>query len=363
MKVLYLAPSDSIHTFRWIKEIESRGIQTLLLHTDASSRQFHYTHSCRIRLSSRLSFQLNLVLAVVQIRWLISVFHPNIVHVHYLSTLGWAAALAGASPLVITLWGSDILQQDLKQTKIRWLMRKAFQQAALVTADSPLLLEKARELGARQCELITFGVDHGIFWPESDKGQLRRSFGLPEDAFIILSPRIMSDFYRTELLIEAFSLAAQDDQQVHLLMLAFAAEKDYLQRIWQRYGENRRLRLVQPLSHAHMREMYAVSDLLVSLPRSDGTPASFFEAMACGLPILSVFHESYTGLFKSGQDIVYLEDIQLADLALSIQKLRQDPELRQNLSCQGLETAHRHDFKQEMSRVQLLYQNLWQKRK
>ncbi|HEV2079995.1 MAG TPA: glycosyltransferase, partial [Allosphingosinicella sp.] len=73
-----------------------------------------------------------------------------------------------------------------------------------------------------------------------------------------------------------------------------------------------------------------------------------FEALACGIPLVSAPWEDSEGLFRTGED--YLTAANGAEMTRQLRRLRDDPDLRASLAVSGLETirarhtcAHRAD--------------------
>jgi spore maturation protein CgeB len=61
-----------------------------------------------------------------------------------------------------------------------------------------------------------------------------------------------------------------------------------------------------------------------------------FEALACGIPLVSAPWEDSEGLFRVGQDFLMVE--QGEDMIAALTQLKNEPELRQSLAKSGLET-------------------------
>jgi spore maturation protein CgeB len=61
-----------------------------------------------------------------------------------------------------------------------------------------------------------------------------------------------------------------------------------------------------------------------------------FEALACGIPLVSAPWEDSEGLFRVGQDFLTAADG--AEMTRQLERLKQDPDLRRSLVESGLET-------------------------
>ena len=81
------------------------------------------------------------------VRRLVREIEPDVVSAHWLPSFGFAAALAGARPLALTAWGTDIYEAG---RLMRLADRFALRRADLVMADAQNILDECVELGARR---------------------------------------------------------------------------------------------------------------------------------------------------------------------------------------------------------------------
>jgi spore maturation protein CgeB len=97
------------------------------------------------------------------------------------------------------------------------------------------------------------------------------------------------------------------------------------------------------LPNARAPEVFARHRLTVHVPRRfyveqlPGIPTiRVFEALACGIPLLSAPWSDSEGLFRPGQDFLYARDG--AEMERLMRAVREDPGLRSALVASGLET-------------------------
>ncbi len=94
-------------------------------------------------------------------------------------------------------------------------------------------------------------------------------------------------------------------------------------------------------------EAYAASKLTIHIPRKEyletlrGTPTiRVFEALACGIPLVSAGWRDSDGLFVEGTDFLAVETP--SQMQEAIRWLASDTEARERIGSQGLETVRAH---------------------
>ena len=152
-------------------------------------------------LISPLQIFIELILNFVLISYSIFCFKPNLIHVHWLNSIGSFVAVFLAKqfkiPVMITAWGSDI--NDLMNNKSNhfrnYLVTYQLKNSNRITCDAKHLKNSMIALGAQEnkIEIINFGVDTNYFRSNSSKNILRKSLGLDTNCTWILSNRPFED--------------------------------------------------------------------------------------------------------------------------------------------------------------------------
>jgi L-malate glycosyltransferase len=211
---------------------------------------------------------------------------PDLVHAHWLPEFGWMAAREGLRPLVCSAWGSDVLGV---RGIGRQRSRRALDGSSLVFADSKHLARATQELAGRELpvEVVRWGLDLERFSP-GDMNAAREALELPRDGPLVAAVRGLERLYNPELLLEAFARVRPAARpQAHLL----------LKHPWQeapravtgavhRLGIGDAVRMLGNVPLEQMPDVYRAADVVVSIPSSDSSPRSVWEALACGRPVV-----------------------------------------------------------------------------
>jgi glycosyltransferase involved in cell wall biosynthesis len=154
------------------------------------------------------------------------------------------------------------------------------------------------------------GVDRSVFYPgESD---LRIGLGIPKQATVILNPRGIREYVRTDTFFSALAPVLRSFPDVHVVCPGMAGSRYAKKMIADTCLDRSRVHLLPTLDHRLMADAFRASRVSVSLSEHDGTPNTLLEAMACGaLPIVgdvaSVrewIHDGTNGIVVSARDCI-----------------------------------------------------------
>ena len=221
-----------------------------------------------------------------RLRELITRWAPKVVHAQQANSVGWHAARAvrgSGVPLVLTLWGSDVLLLPARGLLHRRLVRTALQGASAWTADARVVLEAARALvpaPARPVHqaLIPLGIDEAVLDPANAPPRERR----------LLSCRLHKPLYRIDAIIRAFARLAPAHPGWVLEVAGAGTETPALQALATELGMVDQIEFTGFLSTDELRTAYRRAALFVSVPESDGTSVSLLEALGSGcIPVVS----------------------------------------------------------------------------
>ena len=211
---------------------------------------------------------------------------PDIIHGQDLVFAGIWAYLSGLKRLVLTVWGSDVINFKHFFSLERLLIRRTLKRASLVTGPAWHLRRRCQKIGllSKNYHLVHFGVDPNQFYPKTvfnlRQKYLRRK--------VIFCPRTIAPIYNTDILIEAF-LKIQNTIPSHLILLGKNADEKYLIQIEKRLIQANlldKVTILPGLSPSQMNNYFNLADVIVSLASSDGCPNSFLESLAVGAKIV-----------------------------------------------------------------------------
>jgi glycosyltransferase involved in cell wall biosynthesis len=296
--------AGAVHFFRWAGFAQQAGFSVDVLSYERPGKMDPTLNYAGYRMLRRAPTRLSKVLSIVLD--VLRVNHPAYVlaNFHYLSPRWAAYVLARHGPSMITCWGSDILVHYRRaRGPLKALLRAALRKAVAITCDSEDIRRIVVEATGRpeKVHLVYWGVDLRRFFVTPDSRNLaRRHYRIPPDAIVILSIRRAVPNFQLEQLIEWFATSMRDPRVILFIHAVPTYDPEYASRCIQRASGIPNVILnTKKLTTEEMRELYALSDIDIHNPVSDGTPVSILEGIACGnLMLCSEAIEAYRNLAR-----------------------------------------------------------------
>ena len=301
MKILFFSSHNSHHDCKWINQISlDNQVQVISTESQRSSKlntniQIHKI----LPLYSLRRKKRNQVLQ--SISQIIRDFEPDVIHSMYLFPNSIWANESGFNPHIITTRGSDILVEypnnylnitsKLKPLIYRHFNKsceRALQNAQFITCTSEFQEEKIRKLTETNVKTIRTGIDIEKIDAVISAKTIQKA-----EAYVIFSPRESKPLYNLDVIVKAFHLFLNKCDNAILVMLT--DDSTYSQKINKlvhELGIEENVRLIAELNFAQLIEQYRVSNQVIMIPTSDGTPNTALEAMLCKTPVI-LGHANY----------------------------------------------------------------------
>lgn len=272
LRVLLLADAGSVHTERFAGELKRQGCHVMTASLENGAMR--YVHLKRMGPVKSFHY----LLAVPQVKSIIKRFRPDVINAHYASGYGFIAARAAGDadiPVVLNLWGSDVLIVPDRSTQGRIKTKTALERADFVIGDSQYLIDRAEKLSSlRKREVIPWGIERKYL-------ELHKASYEPGKPLKVITPRAHEEVYNNGLIVEALRPLVEAGE----VELTFP---DFGSRVGEFRGEAGDLlesgvTLYRKMTRPAFLKFLSEHDVFLSASRSDSSPASLIEAMALGL--------------------------------------------------------------------------------
>jgi glycosyltransferase involved in cell wall biosynthesis len=213
-----------------------------------------------------------------------------------------------AKKQVIENQGSDVIRTADLYPIFKLLYRFFYRFVDGVIQDSEIAQIKGQKLGApvKNNEIIEIGVDFRAFNPDVEYGKARKELGLSDGDKMVFSSRGFKDLYNLDVVLRAIPIV---NKSVKNTKFVFAS---HISGFMGKYGTlinqlgiEDHVLFAGQLDHTDSMPYFCKdADVVVSVPSSDSSPSSVYEAMACKTPVILSDLPWHQGKFEKDQDMV-----------------------------------------------------------
>lgn len=237
-------------------------------------------------------------------------------------------------PNVLSVHGGDLFDPSKRLSPhrhfwLRWPVRKLLGRADAVVAQSRDTLSHVDGIYGvhREVELIPLGIDRPPLVAQAS----RRAFGLPDNAFVLVTVGRLVPRKQIPQLVSALALSGISN--AHLLVVGSGPEEPAIRRAVAEHGLHTRVHMLGQVSEHDKHQALAVADVFASTSAHEGFGLVFLEAMAFGLPVICFDKGGQTDFLASGKTgtVVSLNNVEM--FAAAIRELSRSGNLRATISA------------------------------
>lgn len=274
-----------------------------------------------IDISSNKTGKLGLIDKILKVRKLTIEYKIDILHI---IDMGYAPFIlfSKAKKNVIENNGSDVLIAPKKKPILKFLYRFFYKFADLIVQDSKVAQNAGILYGAsnENNAIIELGIDFDYFNLNVTKGIAKKKLKINPDQKIVFSPRGFTSLYNIDTIIKSIPIVKEKYKNVKYLFCRHFGEleNEYKLLIKQLNVEDNVIFTGFLDNENDMPYFYADADVTISIPSSDSSPRSVYEALSCGCPIIVSILPWYEGKFEVNTDLLAIPQNDYNILANSI---------------------------------------------
>ena len=383
MKILYVADGRSPIAQNWIRHFVERGDDVYLASTFACSPDFPVkeleltpvafssvkkvsqrpgtapARTVGLRTAIRQWFgPITIRSASPRLREFIQRVKPDIVHAMRIPYEGMLAADAYTGiPLIVSTWGNDFTLHGPSTGLMKHYTHWTMQVADALHADCHRDIRLANEWG--------FGVMKPSLVAPGNGGIRSDVFYSPDEPVrepIIINPRGFRPYVRNDVYFKAIPLVLAKNSNAKFIF-ALMADDPQAEKWIRDLKIGDAVKLLPPLSHAQMADVFRKAQIVASPSIHDGTPNSVLEGIACGCFPVAGDLESIREWITPGRNGLLFDPNDENSIANAIVSAIKDNSLReQSAEFNRAMIAERAEYRQNMKRAEQFYEGIISKK-
>ncbi len=342
MKLLMMANAAAVHTQRWARSLAERGHDVTVVSIRKASISGVSVISRSVGpvdngslLWPLLSYVRLLATLPLDLRHL----RPDLVNAHYCITHGAIAALAGARPRVVNVWGSDLIWDG--PGKMPWwrrmLVRLSLRRADAIVSTSRFMAEEIERLmdDHPPIMVVPFGVDTSRF-----RAGERRKGNTVRIGFV----KTFAPKYAPDVFVKAAATVAYERKDVDFVMAGRGPLLDATRRLVAEKGIEGRISFPGYVPHDEVAELMRGLDILVNCSRdeSESFGVVICEGSATELPVIATDVGGVRETLNDGETGILVPKDDPDVLAASILRLADSSDLRGRMGTAGRRFVQTH---------------------
>lgn len=292
MKICLLADAANIHTVRWAKYLSNRGFEVHLISLKLPNDE-EITELDHHILTDKISIPfIRSIIYIIQVKKILKKISPNILHAHYLTNYGVIGALTNFHPLVISIWGTDVLVDPSRSKILKYMESYALRKSDVITTIPEFMKEyilKVFKIHEDKIVRIPWGIDLELFKRGYEKEIISMKEKLKINHFspVIISNRAITPHYNIEKIVDAIPHVIIQHPDTIFIFTTGNGTLEYVDKIKAKVADlevTENTRFIEEIVPPKEMAIYLnMADILISVPKTDQFASSIMEGMACGL--------------------------------------------------------------------------------
>ena len=352
--VCIIGPGNNVHVHRWVEALRQRGLRVSLISTlpaalPASLRDPCFTIPTAAAGMTRAQRLATLLGGWARVPGLVAALRPDVVHIHSLPTPAAVPFLRLLPRLVVSTWGSDVVQRDPRKTRLYpYLLSHARQ----LTATSQYLarITAGYLRTPRPISVIPFGIDPQRFTPGEQPSANKR----------IGTLRHLEANYGIDVLIEAVPLLLASDREIRIAIGGAGSLRSTFEHRIHELEIGAHVALRGRIAHAEVLAFLRSLVVFAMPSRAEAFGVAALEAQACGVPVVASHVGGLPEVVRDGETGLLVPPEQPQALASALLKLIEDPQLRARMGQAGREWVRdRYDWRTNVEQMLEVYRQVW----
>lgn len=332
MRILLLASGGSIHSVRWANQLAAHGNEVHLCYVSnqkpAMDRFKDSVNLHELKIPAPYGYYLN----APELRYIIKKVKPDILNAHYASGYGTLGRLAGFSPFLLSVWGSDVYDFPYKKKTNMRIIRKNLCAADEIASTSHAMAIQTSTLvniPISNINITPFGVDIEKFKKiniEKDSGKI-----------IIGSIKKLTPKYGMKYGILAIDyliknlLGINGKMDLEYRIYGEGEERDELEALVKECSLENVVKFMGRIPNETVPEALNEMDIFLGNSLNESFGVAIVEAMACEIPVIVTDVDGFKEVVDSGNVGIMVPRKNPVAMAREIHKLMINSALRKEM--------------------------------
>lgn len=336
-KVLFLAAANSVHTVKWVNSLCDKYIVYLVYcknHKPDIDVINKKVNLYELKFNSPSGYYLN----VLELKKIFKKVKPDIVNVHYASGYGTLARLARLSPILLSVWGSDIYSFPNESSFNRMVLRRNFNYAKEIASTSNVMADEIKRqfpFLKKKIYITPFGVDTDLFKKIDVKHDENINIGIVKNLkkiygieYGILAIKELKNRYNNK---GKKNIA----DSIKFYIYGDGEEKNNLKELIDNNDLSNSIFLKGKIPNSEVPMAMNHLDVFCATSLNESFGVSLLEAMACELPIVATNVDGFKEVVDDGKTGYIVEKENVQKIADALEKLINNKSLSISMGKNG----------------------------
>lgn len=292
-KVLILSDINSAHTQRWVTAIANSGYEIGIFtlsfpvgdwYKSLANVKVLYSSKKEVTTFSKGSFsKVKYIKVVPELKKVIQIFKPDILHAHYATSYGLIGALSKFHPYIISAWGSDVMDFPNKGYFHKKVLQYNFKKADRILATSIAIKDAIATVSDVKVNVIPFGIDSSVFLPMEVKSIF------PKDTLVIGTIKSLELIYGIDVLIRAFKIVSDRHSAIEmkLLIVGGGSKEQAFKTMVKELDLDQKVVFTGKIAYNLVPSYHNMIDVFVNVSRNESFGVAVIEASASEKPVIA----------------------------------------------------------------------------
>jgi len=366
MRILILSDSDSPHTIKWVKSLAEKNIEIGIFSIHKANvniydgvknlKIYDLGIDRNIQSKGEKNFtKIQYFKGIKELKKVISVFNPDILHAHYASSYGLLGSLANFHPYIISAWGSDVFKFPNYSLIHKNILKYNFYKADEILCTSYALRKETSKYTKKSILITPFGVDTNKFKPS------RPEIVYDKKTIIIGTIKSLEENYGIEYLIRGFKILENKipNQPLKLLIVGKGTQELFLKNLVKKLNIQSKVEFTGYINPDLVLKYHNMIDIAVFPSIEESFGVSVLEASACGKPVIVSNVGGLPEVAEDGKTGFIVEKENPDAIALAWEKFISNPELRNEFGKNGRnKVIKEYNWKDSIDKIIYIYKSI-----